>query len=96
MRDKLIAIDEDVEEEGRIEQPQPDSVPKEPLKIPTLEFVEIDMHNDAEVCTTVLTRLTIRFKKCMNFFPAIMSKMTTPHFDLPIQLPSLNGIHLQL
>jgi len=42
-------VDEKVEEEGQIEKPQPESVRKEPLQVPGMEFVEIDMHNDAEV-----------------------------------------------
>jgi len=45
----LIA-DEIVDEEGPIEKPQPDLVPKEPLKVAgDFEFVEIDMHNPVEV-----------------------------------------------
>lgn len=46
----MFMVDEMVSEEGQIEAPRPDLVRKEPLQVPgNLEFVEIDMHNDAEV-----------------------------------------------
>jgi hypothetical protein len=46
----MFMVDEMVSEEGQIEEPRPDLVRKEPLQVPgNLEFVEIDMHNEAEV-----------------------------------------------
>jgi hypothetical protein len=43
-------LDEIVSEEGQIQKPQPDLVPKEPLSVPgDFEFVEMDMTNDTQV-----------------------------------------------
>jgi glycylpeptide N-tetradecanoyltransferase len=46
----FIIVGEMVYEEGQIDKPQPELVPKEPLHVPgSFEFVEMDMHNDSEV-----------------------------------------------
>jgi hypothetical protein len=45
-------LDEMVSEEGQIEKPRPDLSRKEPLQIPGLEFVEVDMNNESEVFDT--------------------------------------------
>jgi hypothetical protein len=79
-----------VDQEGQIEKPQPNSVRKEPLQVPGMEFVEIDMHNDAEVSFPLQPiRLTYdRFKSSMSSFQATTLKMTKRLFDLPTPLPS--------
>ena len=55
---RRLIVDEKVEQEGQIETPQPESVRKEPLQVPGMEFVQIDMHNDTEVLPTTASKLT--------------------------------------
>ena len=43
-------LDEIVAEEGQIEPPRPEKVPKDPIKLPgELEFVTMDLTNEGEV-----------------------------------------------
>ena len=48
-----LTEDEKVTDEGQIEKPQPELVPKEPIKVVgDFEFVDIDMNDENEVRET--------------------------------------------
>ena len=86
---KRLIVDEKVKEEGQIEKPQPESVRNEPLQVPGMEFVEIDMHDDTQVSPTSTIKLICnRSKNYMSSFQAITLKTTKLLFGLPTLLPS--------
>jgi glycylpeptide N-tetradecanoyltransferase len=61
-----VNLDETVSEEGQIQAPQPDLVPKEPIKIGgDLEFVDMNLEDETEVSLRVYC-LTISSKKYTN------------------------------
>lgn len=86
---KRLIVDEQVKEEGQIEKPQPESVKNEPLQVPGMEFVEIDMHDETQVSPTSTIKLIgNRSKNSMSSFQAITLKTTKLLFGLPTLLPS--------
>ena len=86
---KRLIVDEQVKEEGQIEKPQPELVRKEPLQVPGMEFVEIDMHNDTEVSPILALMLICnRSKNSMSSFQDIMWKTMKLLFGLPTLLSS--------
>jgi hypothetical protein len=47
-----LTSDETVHEEGQIKAPEPDLVPREPIKVGgDLEFVDMDMEDETQVST---------------------------------------------